>query len=389
MLRILFFILIFTSCTVKEKIDGVWFFELQQQDKKISFYVQIQDQFFIIQNNLELIKLEFTQKDNRLSVPILGYDAAIELEQQSMMLKGHWIKFNRTPEYKLSLFGMKTRHNKLPKIEDHKIFDNNTRFKMTFSDEKPAILNFTNTHASILTQSGDYRFLSPKLIGEKLILSGFDGMFSFYVEGELKDKKSYTATLYAGPYYKIDFKAILDNAFELADPAQITKLKGKIENIKLTNLEGEELDLISLNKATVLQIFGSWCPNCIDETKFINEWRSKQSIDRLSKIDFKLVSFERSPNKEEALKLLRKSKKLYQIDYPILLGGYTPEDKVEKIFPTLHNFISFPTTIYINAKGEVIKIHAGFNGPATGDFYEQFKIDFEDIMNKLTNNSTH
>jgi thiol-disulfide isomerase/thioredoxin len=136
-----------------------------------------------------------------------------------------------------------------------------------------------------------------------------------------------------------------------------------------------------LGKVQVLQIFGSWCPNCIDETQFINNWRKNNSdLD----IKFALLAFERSPNKEHALKQLRKAKANYSIDYPILVAGYTKEDKVENVLPGLEDFISFPTTIYIDKKGKIRKILASFQGPATGKYFDEFSRSFDLFLKKLS-----
>ena len=46
-------------------------------------------------------------------------------------------------------------------------------------------------------------------------------------------------------------------------------------------------------------------------------------------------------------------------------------------------YLSYPTTIYIDKRGEVRKIHTGFNGPATGEKHEEFKSDFEATLKEL------
>jgi len=49
----------------------------------------------------------------------------------------------------------------------------------------------------------------------------------------------------------------------------------------------------------------------------------------------------------------------------------------------LNKVVSYPTTIFIDKKGKVRKIHTGFNGPATGDKYIAFKEDFESFVEML------
>ena len=69
----------------------------------------------------------------------------------------------------------------------------------------------------------------------------------------------------------------------------------------------------------------------------------------------------------------------YNIPYPILLVQYGSTDKealLEKI-PWLDNLISYPTTIIIDKSGKVNSINTGFNGPATGQAFLNYKKEFE------------
>ena len=74
---------------------------------------------------------------------------------------------------------------------------------------------------------------------------------------------------------------------------------------------------------------------------------------------------------------------MLEIDYPILIGGYTRDTKVEDVLPQLKNFISFPTTIILDKNNRVRKIHAGFSGPATGKYYEDFILEFNSTIDRL------
>jgi hypothetical protein len=72
------------------------------------------------------------------------------------------------------------------------------------------------------------------------------------------------------------------------------------------------------------------------------------------------------------------------VPYPLLITGYT-NDKVEvvKSIPMLNGFMAFPTTIIIDKKGEVRKIHTGFSGPGTGKYYTEFAEEFEKLIQDL------
>ena len=51
----------------------------------------------------------------------------------------------------------------------------------------------------------------------------------------------------------------------------------------------------------------------------------------------------------------------------------------------LNHVLSYPTSIFVDKTGKVRKIHTGFNGPATGDKFIEFKDEFTTFMNMLIN----
>lgn len=372
----------FSGCFGEKDIKGVWNLELNLQNNKLPFYMEFSDSKVILQNNTELIELNYLKEKDMIIIPILNYDAALELKQLGNTLRGHWIKYNRTPEYKISVFGMKTNRDKLPDVPKP-YFTESINMKITIDKKDSSILTHSppNLHSSIVTETGDYRYLTSKVINDEVIFYGFDGLFAFFIKGKMMGE-FYEGKLFSGLSYNKNFKGIHDPSFKLRDPDKITTYQGKFKDLILPSIDGNEYKILSDSKLTIVQIFGSWCPNCIDETKFILDWKKKNPN---KKVDFKIVSFERSPNKKHAIKMLKKTKKLLGIDYPILIGGYSKEDKVDKVFPGMKDFISFPTTLYIDSNNKVIKIHAGFNGPATGEFYENFIFDFNNFINKVLN----
>jgi hypothetical protein len=95
------------------------------------------------------------------------------------------------------------------------------------------------------------------------------------------------------------------------------------------------------------------------------------------------LAFERSINEIEGRKQLLKTQKKKNIPYPLLIAGYTAEDKPMDKIKGLKNFISFPTTVLLNKKHEVVNVHAGFTGPSTGEFYEKWKMEFNQMVDKL------
>ena len=124
---------------------------------------------------------------------------------------------------------------------------------------------------------------------------------------------------------------------------------------------------------------GTWCPNCLDESKYYTQFY-KANQDK----DFEIVAlaFEYAKTKEKALQGIKRLQKRLSIDYPILLAQFGSSDKGEanEKLPMLNHVMSYPTSIFIDKQGKVRKIHTGFNGPATGQKYIDFRKDFEDFV---------
>ncbi len=135
-------------------------------------------------------------------------------------------------------------------------------------------------------------------------------------------------------------------------------------------------------KAVLVQIMGTWCPNCLDETKFYKEYLTNNP-----NLDLEIIAltFEYAKTEEKAFKGIQRLKDRLGIDYPILLAQFGSTDKIlaNQKLPMLNHVLSYPTTIYIDKGGNIQKIHAGFNGPATGEKHEEFKKEFSETLEKL------
>ena len=99
------------------------------------------------------------------------------------------------------------------------------------------------------------------------------------------------------------------------------------------------------------------------------------------------LAFENAKTIEKVTANLNRLKERIGIDYPILIaqtGSASKKLAAEKL-PMLNHILSYPTTIFIDKKGTVRKIHTGFSGPATGEKYEKFKHEFERFVETLSN----
>jgi thiol-disulfide isomerase/thioredoxin len=132
----------------------------------------------------------------------------------------------------------------------------------------------------------------------------------------------------------------------------------------------------------IVQLLGSWCPNCMDETNyFVSGYYKKYHPKGVEIIG---LAYERTTDFAKSQKTVRQLRSHFNIPYPLLITGFTPaKGDPEKSLPMLAGFKGFPSTIIIDKKGNVRKIHTGFSGPGTGVHYTEFKSEFEKLTDDL------
>ncbi len=243
----------------------------------------------------------------------------------------------------------------------------------------------TELTGTFLTPTGDYRYLAGNVKGDSLFLSCFDGSHAFL----FKAVRQADGTLQGKAWYGLEdsetWTAKLDPNAKLPDANALTYLKPGYETFDFTfpNADGKMVSLQDpalKGKVVVVQIMGSWCPNCMDETRFLSPWYKKN---RDRGVEIVGLAFERSKKMEDSAPKLRKMAERYDVYYPILLAGLSDKDSAATSLPMLNHVMSFPTTIVLDKKHQVRNIHTGFSGPGTGKYYDEFVADFNQLIDKL------
>lgn len=243
---------------------------------------------------------------------------------------------------------------------------------------------------TFLTPTGDYRYLEGTANADSIQLSAFDGGHAILFTAKLDNDSTIShAVVYNGLTGKQTWTAVKNDKAELPDGYQITKLRPGESRLNFTfkDTNGKPVsinDELYKNKVIIIQILGSWCPNCMDETAFLSNYY-KQNKQR--GVEIIGLAYERSEDFEESRIALKPFQKKFDVQYPFLITGVSVSDdkKTEKTLPQLDNIQAFPTTIFVGKNGEVAKIHTGYSGPATGDHYEAFKKEFDEEINGLIN----
>jgi thiol-disulfide isomerase/thioredoxin len=234
------------------------------------------------------------------------------------------------------------------------------------------------------TETGDYRYLDGEVQANKLYLSCFDGTHTYLFEGKI-EKDEIIGIFRASKTYEKLWAAKRNPNFKLRSADSLTYLKAGAQqfDFNFATVEGKKIGLNApeyIEKVRVLQIMGTWCPNCSDETKFLVEYLQKHNHKDLAIIG---LAFER--NATLAAQQLPIYKSRLNVPYEIALAGTSNKrDEAAKALPMLNAIIGYPTMIVVDKKGKVRKIHTGFDGPATSK-YATFKQEFNDLIEKLLN----
>ena len=225
---------------------------------------------------------------------------------------------------------------------------------------------------TILTETGDYRYLVGKNDGQNFTLSTFDGAHAFLFQGNINGDHL-TGTFYSGSHFSEPFTGMKNEDFKLRSASSLTFLKEGYDKIefKALNLNGDSIHFpqdFSSTKVNAIQILGTWCPNCMDETKLLVNLEA-----RYPELSILGLAFERTTDTNIAFPNIRKMRSDLEVSYPVYLTGTWSKSEAAKKLPMLNAIISYPTLILMDEDLNVKYIHTGFNGPGTGAEYEKTK----------------
>ncbi len=392
-------IVLLTSCQnskTEQKLEVGTYRASLQLDKNVvlPFIFEVNSDFELIVLNAEerITVDEITYKNDSVYIKTPVFEGYIAAVFEGKNLKGSFINesLNRVVP-----FEAKFNETNRFAVSENPFFNIEGNWETTFSkgieaDQYMAKAIFKQQGSKVIgtfrTATGDYRFLEGVVSGNQLQLSAFDGAHAFLFTATVSDSKI-EGTFYSGNHWQEPFEAERNPDFELTNPEALTYLKDGYERLAFS-FPDEDGTIVSLaddrfkNKVVVVQIMGTWCPNCLDESKFYTDFYNANTHK-----DFEIVglAFEYAKTSEKAFKSIARLKQKLNIAYPILLAqhGSSNKTKAQEKLPMLNHVLSYPTSIFIDKKGNVRKIHTGFNGPATGAKFTEFKTEFERFVNLL------
>ena len=397
-----FFIHISAQSNIPNIQDGTWLGIIKRADGNeipFNFTVQIKKgkQLLTILNASERLTVtEIELKDDSILIKLPFFASSLVVKRSSpTLLNGYYIKNYVTRKQIIPFtanFGVKSRFsvNQKPKHNLSGTWD--VLFIGSNKDSTKAIGNFVQKNGkvtgSFLTPTGDYRYLEGILNGDTLKLSGFDGGFANLFTAIIKDDNTIQkADFYTGASGHESWSAVRNEHALLPDEYGHSHLKmgeSKLD-FKFKDTKGNWVSINDeryKNKVVIVQILVSWCPNCMDETAFLSDYYKKNKHRGVEIIG---LAYERTEDFEISQKALSTFQQRFSVEYPFLITGFTASDpqRTEKTLPQIDHLEAFPTTLFLDKKGNVKKIHTGYDGPGTGKFYEAFKKEFEELVTSL------
>jgi thiol-disulfide isomerase/thioredoxin len=156
------------------------------------------------------------------------------------------------------------------------------------------------------------------------------------------------------------------------DPEDHTHLKNPNEPLRFSFPDvngrlGSNTDRQFQDKVVIVNVTGSWCPNCHDETPFLASiYRKYHGLG----LEIAALDFE-EPEQLKAVSRLHAFIKKHGIEYTYLVGGEPSELPAKP--PQVENLNSWPTTFFLGRDGRVTAIHAGFAASASGKYHEELE----------------
>ena len=242
---------------------------------------------------------------------------------------------------------------------------------------------------TFLSTTGDYGSLHGTFDGEQLVLTVFDGVHVYRFDAELLPD----GTL-AGEYRSRSNPPVSWRGKRLDATSQETFLPGSFDIVKPRNpaapyvvsfpdAEGRLVstaDARFAGKPMLVAFMGTWCPNCADEAPFLRELEAKYGPRGLAVIS---LTFEYTDDVERNRRQVKRFVERFGTTHPILLAGTTKDAAASPATLPLEGWEGYPTTLFLDRQHRIVKIHSGFDGPATGERSVKLKREIEAAVEML------
>lgn len=394
----------FVSCSeaedavIGQELVGPWLLTLDLNGNtlpvNVLFAKKSETYSLVFTNGEERIEVDEVEvKDDSIWVTMPLYDSKFFGKLSRNGVDGRWVNYVKGKDYSIPFkaeFGVADR---FPRDEDGICADLGGKWEVEFqykdSSTNKAIGLFKqhgdHVTGTFLTETGDYRYLEGRVVDNQFTLSCFDGSHAFLFSGTLHNDRISNGQFLSGTHWSCTWSATRNEQFKLRDPDSLTYLKEGYDMVDfaLPNLKGDTISPKNdqfQNKVLLVQIMGSWCPNCADETALLHDVYEQYHDQGLEIV---ALAFERDPYSPRTKKRIQRMIDHFGVQYDVLIAGPSNKASATATLPFLDNIISYPTCIFIDRKGVVRKVHAGFSGPGTGKHYTNYVAHMDKFLSML------
>ena len=399
---LLFSLSVFFSCTPSSQTPeeaplpvGTWRATLAMQGQELPFLLELEGNPVTgyeayLRNGQEAILIDsVVWWGDSLRLPLPVFDTELVGQISDGEWRGEWRK-NYVADYALPLVATHGDNYRFVKKSTASPADLGGRWAVTWADDSlravgEFVQNGSRLTGSFLTSLGDYRYLAGNVEGQQMMLSAFDGEHAFLFHATLQEDGTLRGDFWSGQHYHTTWTAERDEDATLADADRLTYLKDGYDRLAFTfpNLNGQPVSLDDAryqDKVVLVQIFGTWCPNCLDETRFLTAWYDAHRDQDVAVIG---LAYEQKDDFDYAAARVRKLVDKLGVNYDFLIAGTADKAAASRTLPMLNRIMSFPTLIVLDRDQQVHRIHTGFSGPGTGEHYAEFVGEFEEMMEGL------
>lgn len=397
--------LVLASCggpgekTVIEPRTGPWLLTLDlgagnQLPVNIELDRDSTDWSMTVLNSTERILVDqvaITSDSFRVQMPLFDSEF-IGVFSSDSTISGKWWNHLKGPDYSIPFSARAGRAERFATDDRQTPRDLSgsweTHYSTGTADEYAAIGVFAqegaHAHGTFLTETGDYRYLEGAVRGDSLFLSCFDGSHAFLFKAGWEND-SLIGRFWSGNHWQEPWVAVRNPAFTLRHPDSLTHLREgyAMADFSFPLIGGGSVsprDDAHTGKVIMVQVMGSWCPNCVDETVLLDEMYAKYNHEGLSVV---ALAFEKQSDSLRAIEALGKFRDRLHVKYEIAYAGKAGKEDAAARLPFLDHVMSYPTCIFIDREGKVRRIRTGFYGPGTGAHYLNYRRNLELFIEQM------
>ena len=251
----------------------------------------------------------------------------------------------------------------------------------------------TTVTGTVTTAAGDYGPLHGTFDGEDLVLTVFNGFFIYRFDAEVLPDGTLAGEFRQRISPPADWKAKRLSEKTAADAASgFEAVKAKNPDapfvFSFPDANGKTVssgDPAFSGKPMVVTFMGTWCPNCHDEAVVLRDLQARY---RARGLEVVALTWEYTDDIERSRRLVSQFVARHGVNYPILFAGTTKTAAASGPRTQLDGFAGYPTTLYLDRSHRIVRVHSGFDGPATGERHTRLKKEIDATVKTLLGSAT-